>query len=147
MALAFSPGCQDPYNSALVDPCAGRMVGLQAALARSYWPSTMSVGSDAMLCAAPSILSSNSDLESQDVFGVDNSEPMDFDVADTQHLSVISGNIENHLQSVIASHGLEDTFYVMDIGVLKQLYLAWKRSLPRVEVRDRQSGSLSDSDT
>lgn len=98
----------------------------------------MSVGSDAssnMLCCAPgapSILSSNSDLDTQDVLidktdSIDCAEPADA-------IQRLYGSIENFAKSVITDHGLEDTFYVMDVGVLEKLYRAWQAAMPRVEV-------------
>ena len=99
----------------------------------------MSFGSDDasnMLCAAPSILSSSSDLETQDVFAdkfsIDRDEPVDA-------VERLTGSLESFAKSAIAAHRLEDTFYVMDVGVLEQLYRAWQSAMPRVEVKTRDS--------
>lgn len=107
-----------------------RMVNSESAPLGGY---AMSFGSDAsnMLCAAPSILSSSSDLDTQDVFAdkfcIDCDEPVDA-------VQRLYGSIESFAKSAIATHGLEDTFYVMDVGVLEQLYRAWQSAMPRVEV-------------
>ena len=92
-----------------------------------------SFGSDAsnMLCAAQSIHSSNSDLETQDVYVDNESVECDEPVDTVQRMY---GTIEDFAKSAIATHDLEDTFYVMDVGVLKQLYRAWQSAMPRVEV-------------
>jgi len=40
--------------------------------------------------------------------------------------------IEAHIRALIDRHGLEDNFYVVDLGALQRLYHAWGEAMPRV---------------
>lgn len=41
-------------------------------------------------------------------------------------------SVDAHISALIAAHGLEDNFYVMDLGAVHRLYRAWGESMPRV---------------
>lgn len=43
-----------------------------------------------------------------------------------------SVSVDEFAQSMIEEHGLEDSFYVLDLGVVAKLYNGWKSALPRV---------------
>ena len=43
------------------------------------------------------------------------------------------GNIEGYAQQAIYAQGLDDTFYILDLGLLERLFEAWCRLLPRVQ--------------
>jgi ornithine decarboxylase len=43
-----------------------------------------------------------------------------------------AGAIDAHARALIAQHGLEDNFYVVDLGAVQRLYRAWGEALPRV---------------
>lgn len=102
-------------------------------------------GSDAsnMLCADPSILSSNSDLDTHDVI-ICKSEFI-YEGINADEVHSLPDTIDSFALSVIASHNLEDTFYIMDLGILKQLYQAWHSAMPRVEVSELFQLVLSDN--
>ncbi len=42
------------------------------------------------------------------------------------------GALDGHIGALIKSHGLDDTFYVLDLGVVAALAAAWTRLMPRV---------------
>ena len=36
------------------------------------------------------------------------------------------------MRGLISRHGLEDTFFVLDLGAVQRLYAGWAEALPRV---------------
>ena len=41
--------------------------------------------------------------------------------------------LDAHIADLVADRGLDDTFYVMDLGIVAQLHAAWTACMPRVQ--------------
>lgn len=83
-----------------------------------------SVGCGSLLmadsCATPPL---PSELRLEDVMSLHGAEALP---------SGDAANIEAHMRRLIAGHGLEDNFYVIDLGALARLHAGWSQLLPRV---------------
>ena len=46
---------------------------------------------------------------------------------------VLSTSVDEHIKALVTARSLDDTFYVIDLGVVARLYAGWIAAMPRVK--------------